>query len=136
MQSRSHMRVTFIIGLVPAWSSEASGTPSQSPPVHLLAPRGGVGIARFGPRRHALRLHRGQPVSAGTTRAAVGSALGRWRYPALSIDVERVPFAGSTQLLLVRKPRGRPSTTSGVGVAYRVRTGRFVGVLVGFALNA
>ena len=81
------VRITFIIGLVPAKTArdlKKRGTIVPPPPVDLLGPQHGLGVVPF--KRDALRVHRGQRISSPTFRAAVLSNFARWQHPGVTLD--------------------------------------------------
>ena len=88
------MRVTLVIGLVPAKTARSlrkRGAIVPPPPVDLLGPHHGLGVVPF--KRDALRVHRGQRISSPTFRArsrsslGVGFHVGTGRYLALQVGV-------------------------------------------------
>ena len=64
------------------------------------------------------------------------SGWSRWQHPGITLDVRESRFLGPSRVLLVRTRNGRPLSTSGLGVGFHVRAGRYVAVQVGVAINA
>ena len=132
------MRVTLIIGLVPAKSVrnlKKIGTIVPPPPVDLLGPRHGVGVVPFA--RDSVRVHRGQRVSSPTFRAAVLSNLARWEHPGITLDFKSLPrYFGPARVMFVRDQKGHARSGSSLGVGFHVGTGRHFALQVGIAVNA
>jgi hypothetical protein len=138
MQCGDAMRVTFIIGLVPAKSARSRkkiGTIVPPPPVDLLGSQHGVGVVPFA--RDAMRVHRGQRITSATFRAALMSNLARWQHPGITFDVNGAPrYLGPTRIMFVRDQKGQARSGSGIGVGFHVGTGRYLALQVGLAVNA
>ena len=131
------MRVTFIIGLVPAKSARRRNTISRivpPPPIDLLGPQHGVGVIPFAP--DTVRVHRGQRITSPTFRAAILSNLARWDHPGVTFDVKGSRFLGHSRLMLVRDQKGHARSGSGLGVGFHIGTGRYLALQVGLAVNA
>jgi hypothetical protein len=132
------MRVTLVIGLVPAktaGSLRKRGAIVPPPPVDLLGPHHGLGVVPF--KRDALRVHRGQRISSPTFRAAIMSNVARWQHPGVTLDFKSLPrYLGPTRVMFVRDQKGHARSRSSLGVGFHVGTGRYVALQVGVAVQA